>query len=228
MSIDIDRYEKDMRGYEDKFKESADKSEKMYNQVEPVVSQAAIYMKTTFDKRLIPSTSPLRDLSEGVKALSSLRSDTLNATKLALEARTKIEDMRLKVEKSKSEENDNVDSTAIIHQFVAKMREGSISTSPTNNHQDFGEDELEKRFNNEIGSSISLSKNDRSMKYDFNTTISYAFDEKENKTVALDKDGKKLKDYSDERIPEDVRFKKMQDGTPINTRNKPIPIYKGE
>ena len=215
--------DKDFEQEIDKFHEHERSSEELYKAFKEVFDIAVKKAKNS-----ITMTGGLRDLSEAAKSLSSVRGDSISSTAHAFASKMKVAELAIKKEQVTKGESDVNSAAMLMRQLTETIHRQNIGRT-TNSNADYedtrGEDLLKQRVSKDISNgSLKLNNNEKSMKYDF-IGVTYRYDSINDCMVVLDKFGNKISNYPEERIPEEFRFKRIQDGVPIDTCGREIKPY---
>lgn len=209
----------------DRFKEHDSKAEELYNNFKDVFDIAIAKAKNS-----ITMTGGLRDLSEAARSLSSIRGDAINATSHAFNSKMKVKEFELKKDRAEKGDDDLNTTSMIMRQLTEALQHNTVQSSGSVTNADFednSEELLKQRISNDLTTgSLKINVNERSMKYDFGG-VTYQFDTNTESVVAIDKNGNKIENYPAERIPEEFRFKRFENGIPVDNCGREIKPYVG-
>jgi len=212
-----------------RFKEHDRQAQELYDNVKGIVD--VVISKA---KQSITISGGLRDISEAAKSMSSIRGDAIMATSHAFNARMKVEELKLKKERIDKGDED-VNSTALLmRQLTETIQKQSFEDRKVNRANDVrgivvsdGSEELKNRLKSEMTTgNLKVNSNETNMKYDFGG-VNYRYDDVNSTMVALDSSGNKIEGYNVERIPEQMRFNRVENGVPIDNRGLEIKAYVG-
>lgn len=212
-----------------RFKEHDRQAQELYDNLKGIVD--VVISKA---KQSITISGGLRDISEAAKSMSSIRGDAIMATSHAFNARMKVEELKLKKERL-DKGDDDINSTAMLmRQLTETIQKQSFEDRKVNRANDVrvaavsdGAEELKNRLKTEMSSgNLKVNSNEANMKYDFGG-VSYRYDNINSTMIALDSSGNKIDGYNVERIPEHMRFNRIENGVPVDNRGLEIKAYVG-
>ena len=217
----------------DRFSAHDEQSQQLYDEFKEVFDLIIRKSKNQFTYG-----GNVRDLSEMVKSLSSIRSDAINATTQAFNAKIKIRDLELKASKVENEASESANTAALMRKLTETIHsrddKGMTSVMVANtldkNKKDISKELLAKRIRDELDSgNIRINANENAMKYDFSKSggknIDYRYDPSLKKTVVISKvTGDPILDYPDERIPEEYTYEKTVNGVPYTKSGSVLEI----
>lgn len=220
--------EKDFIEQIERFKQHDNESQQLYDSFKGVFDIAVAKAKNA-----ISMNAGLRDLSEAARSLSSIRGDCINATSHTFNAKMKVSELTLKKERADKDDEDQNNTAALMRQLTETFHKQNPSktTNNTLTNEDYDIDDshlkLKERVNNDLSTgNIRLNSNEKSMKYDFNG-VTYKYDMVNETMVVIDRSGNIILDYPLERIPDDKRFKRVDNGVPIDASGRTIQQYVG-
>lgn len=220
--------EVDFNEYIGRFRDHDRQSQELYDEFRPIFTNSLNRVRNS-----ITATGGLKDIAEAGRTLSMIRGDCLRSTESGFNATLKVEELKLKKARV-TEENDETNSaselmrqlTAAIHTNKTENKKMGIRASVPSNKEELAERLVEERLQRDIGSKIKVNINELSMKYDYNG-VTYYYDCLNEKMIVRDKNGDVIKGYPDERIPSEYRFRRLDDGIPIDNTGRVMNIYKG-
>ena len=211
----------------DRFKLHEKSAENLYSDFKAVFDIAISKAKNS-----VTMSGGLRDLSEAAKSLSSIRGDAINSTNHVFASKMKVAELELKRVHAASDETDENTTALLMRSLTESIHKQNMinkkNNSPTNvDFDNTGESMLKNRISNELSNgSMKINTNEKNMKYDF-SGVTYRYDSINNCMIVLNNLGNKVDDYPEERIPEEFRFKSINNGIPTDNCGREIKAYVG-
>jgi len=205
------------------------KNEMLYDEVHDV------FKRTSGGGAGVMGMGQTRDLAEMGKTLSSIRSTGIQGVNQRFAAKKSVIELRMKkaaMDKGTDFE-ENIDVARALLRTIqverVEQRRNGGSDQPSNDvsarDDSVGKAKLRERVQSKLDTGvITITPNERAMKYDYQDRVAYAFDNTTSKVVAIVKAASKpIQDYPTERIPK-IRIVKKDGNTATTSTGEELPV----
>ena len=207
----------------EEFNSHIEKNETLYNKINTKLDSISSMSGLKTNMKSFGINSEICELGN---TLSRIRTSSIDATHKRMQAKKAVADIQLKAKDQQIAQSKNNElareALSLIQSSQDQRNNLSLSVKlPNNQDQKQLREEIDKKLSS---GEISLTKNDRAMKHDFNG-IDYALASDRSTIIVKDSNGGIIEDYPNERIP-NMNVVKIENGNATMSNGAVIPVEK--